>query len=537
MTQVAPHRPRRDRDRDRGPTNGYGSHAAPPATGQVFPRQAPQPAVRPLRGRHATGYDQGFSGVVTWTILGSLLPGSGLVAAGRRRAGWLLLTLTLLLGALAAVFVLFGDAKGAALNIALDTSNLLQVVIALLVATLVWGLVVLGTHVSLRRFTVMTRVQSVLSTALVTAIIAGGGVVAAKAASLSLLTRDTLNKVAANGTVINKNGKPLRGQPDPWAGTPRVNVLLIGSDAGGGRTGVRTDSVILASIDTKTGDAVLFGIPRNLQRVPFPAGTPMAERYPEGFYCQDRNNPCLFNALWQYGVEHKDNAYYRQFKNPGLQATIDGVQGVTGLPVHEYVLLDLKGFVSFINAIGGVDVTVKRRLPIAGREDAYGREVGVKGYIEPGKRHLNGYQAQWFARSRSDSSDYDRMARQRCLIAAVTQQINPVKVASSFPELAAAIQDNISMSIRTDDLSAWVTLAQRVQKGQVRSLPFVEGTISTVNPDFDRIHTMVERALKPPAKATPKKPTPGASSGTGGSAGSPTPAPAGKAVDVKESCG
>jgi hypothetical protein len=75
-----------------------------------------------------------------------------------------------------------------------------------------------------------------------------------------------------------------------------------------------------------------------------------------------------------------------------------------------------------------------------------------------------------------------------------------------------------------------------VQKGQVRSLPFVEGTISTVNPDFDKIHKMVERALKPPAKKpTTKKPTTGGSGATPAPS-TPTPAPAGKAVDVKESC-
>jgi hypothetical protein len=116
----------------------------------------------------------------------------------------------------------------------------------------------------------------------------------------------------------------------------------------------------------------------------------------------------------------------------------------------------------------------------------------------------------------------------------VAQQVNPVKVAASFPALAAAIQDNISMSIRTDDLSAWVTLALRVQKGSVRSLPFVEGTISTVRPDFDKIHALVERALKPPAKSTTTK-KPG-SGGTGGSGGSSSGAQQGKAVDIKESC-
>jgi len=525
VTQVAPQRDRRE-DSDRRPAapRRPGSRAVP----ELEPPDGPR-----LRGRHATGYDQGFGAVVTWTVIGSFLPGSGLVAAGRRGAGWLLLLLTLLVGAGVVGFVVLGDAKNTALSVAFDVNDLMQVALVLSAGALLWGLVVLASHLCLRRFTVLTPVQGLLSTVLVVAIIAGGGLVAAKAASISLIQRGVLQDVTANGTQVDNGGKPQSGQADPWANTPRVDVLLIGSDAGADREGVRTDSVILASIDTHTGDTVLFGIPRNLQHVPFPPGTPMSEQYPDGFFCQDVNNPCLFNALWQYGVEHADNSYYKDFKNPGLQATIDGVQAVTGLPVNEYVLLDLKGFASFVNAIGGVDVTVQRPIPVAGHENASGQQVGVKEYIKPGRQHLNGYYALWFARSRSDSSDFDRMARQRCLIGALTQQVNPVTVARSFPALADAIRKNISMSIRLDDLGAWVTLAERVQKGSVRSLPFVEGVISTVNPDFDTIHNLVQQALQPPS-STPSATRKHKRTTTPGTA---APTTSGKAVDVKEACG
>jgi LCP family protein required for cell wall assembly len=522
LTQVAPQRARRER-------SDPGSRAS-------HRRPAPEPlpeSGRRLRGRHATGYDQGFGGVVGWTVVGSLLPGSGLIAAGRRRAGCCVLALTLLVGAAVVGFVLLGDAKSTALSVAFDVNDLMQIALALCAAALLWALVVLASHVSLRRFTALTPVQGLLSSVLVGAILAGGGLVAAKAASISLIQRGVLQDVTGNGTQVDNGGKPQSGRADPWADIPRVNVLLIGSDAGADREGVRTDSVILASIDTHSGDAVLFGIPRNLQHVPFPPGTPMAEQYPDGFYCQDVNNPCLFNALWQYGVEHADNSYYKDFKNPGLQATIDGVQAVTGLPVNEYVLLDLKGFASFVNAIGGVDVTVQRPIPVAGHENASGQQVGVKEYIKPGRQHLNGYYALWFARSRSDSSDFDRMARQRCLIGALTQQVNPVTVARSFPALADAIRKNISMSIRLDDLGAWVTLAERVQKGSVRSLPFVEGVISTVNPDFDTIHNLVQQALQPPS-STPSATRKHKRTTTPGTA---APTTSGKAVDVKEACG
>jgi LCP family protein required for cell wall assembly len=525
LSQVAPQRDRRERSDH---TSGTSRRSARRAITYQAPPSEPR-----LRGRHATGYNQGFGAVVAWTMIGSFLPGTGLIAAGRRRTGWCLLVLTLLVGAAVVGFVILGDAKSTALSVAFDVNDLLRMALVLCAGALLWALVVLASHLSLRRGTALTPVQGLLSSILVAAILAGGGLVAAKAASISLIQRGLLQDVTGNGTQVDNGGKPQSGQADPWASTPRVNVLLIGSDAGADRQGVRTDSVILASIDTHTGDAVLFGIPRNLQHVPFPAGTPMAEQYPDGFYCEDVKNPCLFNALWQYGVEHADNSYYRNSKNPGLQATIDGVQGVTGLPVNEYVLLDLKGFASFVNAIGGVDVTVQRPIPVAGHENAYGQQVGVKEYIKPGRRHLNGYYALWFARSRSDSSDFDRMARQRCLIGALTQQVNPVTVARSFPALADAIRKNISMSIRLNDLGAWVTLAERVQKGSVRSLPFVEGVISTVHPDFDKVQSLVDQALQPPSSTPSATKKPKRTTGSGDA----TPGTSGTAVDVKEACG
>jgi polyisoprenyl-teichoic acid--peptidoglycan teichoic acid transferase len=542
VTQVAPpsagHR-RRDH---------HGLHVAPsaphrppaaPARGYPFP--PPQiPSGRPLRGRHATANAQGFGRLVWWTIVGSIVPGAGLIAAGRRTAGRLLVTLTVLaLGGVVA-FAVLGDLTSFALGLAADTNNLMIIALGAVALALLWAFVVLGTHVSLRRFTSLTSLQRMLSTLLVIAIIAGGGMVAYETANYSLIGKETLEAITSNGVQISGAPRPKNGQTDPWAGIPRVNVLLIGSDAGADRIGVRTDSILLASIDTHTGDAVIFGLPRNLQHVPFPEGTPMAQQYPNGFWCQDQS--CLLNALWQYGSQSAADpsspaySYYRKFKNPGLQATIDAVQAVTGLPVNDYLLLDLAGFSGFVNSIGGIDINVKRPIPIAGHEDQYGHQVGVKGYIQPGHRHLNGYLTLWYARSRSDSSDYDRMQRQRCVISALSQQTNPVTLAKGFPELAKTIQKDISTSINLDDLRSWVTLALRVKKGHVRSLPFTDAVISTANPDFDKIHQLVQKALQAPSKSASTKPSPSSSSSATKPGTAKAPADPTKAVDTKDVC-
>lgn len=528
MTQVAPQSARRDR---RG-SGQHGSHAGPPWRETDFPRQG-QPTGERLRGRHATSGDQGFGGLVLWTLVGSMLPGAGLLAAGRRGPGRFLVTLSVLAAVGLAALAVFSSPLELALRLVTNTGQLLLLALGIVVLTLLWALMVLSTHRALRRFVSLTGLQAVLSTALVVALVAGGILGAYKAASSSLITRDALEAVTKGTVRPPGSAAPKNNQTDPWAGTPRVNVLLIGSDSGAGREGIRTDSTILASIDTKTGNTVLLGLPRNMQRVPFPEGSPGAGQYPDGFDCTDQNGvpQCLFNALWQYGEEHANDPYYKNspWKDPGLQATIDGVTAITGLKVDDFLIIDMKGFARFVNAIGGVRINVKRPIPVAGHEDAYGRPVGVKYRIQPGPKRLMGYEALWYARSRVGSDDFDRMGRQRCVIAAVTQQSDPVTLARAFPDIAAAIKDNLRMSIPLDDLGSWVTLAMRVKSGKVTSLPFTPQNVSVSRPDFERIHELVQKALQPPAA---KKKKPSSTPPTGGT----TPTNPSQAVDVKDAC-
>ena len=67
---------------------------------------------------------------------------------------------------------------------------------------------------------------------------------------------------------------------DPWGGRDRVNVLLLGGDGQVGRYGIRTDSVVLVSMSTRTGDTVMFCCPRNMMNAPFPEGSPLHDAVP-----------------------------------------------------------------------------------------------------------------------------------------------------------------------------------------------------------------------------------------------------------------
>lgn len=513
MTQLAPGSPQRT---GRGSDPSYHRHDLHPVGHHVVGANLGR------RGRHATSLGQGFGWLVGWSILGTLLPGSGLLAAGRRQLGLAVLGITLCLVSGLAVLSLLTDPVALALGFAVDRNKLLLLAGLIALVALLGVVVVLSTHFSLRAVARPTQRQSVLSSVLVVGLVGLVLIPAAKVTSYAMIQRDLVSSVFASGARDAKAARPNVTKADPWANVPRVNVLLIGSDAGPDRTSVRTDTMIVASINTVSGDTVLFSLPRNMEHAPFAEGTPGAEAWPEGYYCDRPSDPCWLNSVWVW-AENDGQRYYPKDKypEPGLSATEDAVSGVLGLKIDYYAMLNLKGFSSFVNALGGVNVNVPERLPIGGNSTNH----RATGWIEPGKnQHLDGYQALWFARSRWSTDDYDRMRRQRCVIGAIAQQANPANLAKAFPALADAAKNNISTSIQEDDLSAWVTLTLKVKKaGSIRSLPFTSKVVgSTANPDYDQIHQLVRNALVDPAVSSTPLPSSSASASTDPS---PSPSP------------
>lgn len=514
MTQVAPHSHRSRR----AARASHGPAAPPPAQSPRREALGVAPAADDARGRHATTYGQNFGGVVLWTLVGSFVPGTGLMVSGRRTLGWFVLLANLVVvgGVVGAVW--FAGLSGL-VAFAAAPGRIVLAAGALLVVVLFWALVVLGSHVSVRRYAHLTVTQRVLSSALVLAVVGVVLVPASRALDYSLIYRDATSSIfGAEG--VSDSKKPNAAKKDPWADIPRINVLLLGSDAGSNRTGIRTDTVILASIDTKTGRAVLFSLPRNLQGVPFPAGTQQAADYPAGYRCPDQS--CMLNALWMFG-ENNWKTYYpkaRSAREAGYTAVKQGVEEALGVSVDTYAMVDMKGLEQFIDAIGGVTVNVEKDLAIGGAHDGSGRVLQYPvSYLKPGIQHLDGHYAQWYARSRFNTDDYDRMRRQRCLIGYTLDQSDPMTVLRAFPGIAKAAKDNMRVGIEANQLAPWAELALRVQKGGVESLTFTSKVISSGDPDFALIQQKVQEALTAPdpkprasASASPtpsrtKKPT------------------------------
>ncbi len=463
----------------------------------------------------------------------ALLPGLAHWIAGRRRTalgiGALAVVLLIGIGVLAAT-----TSRVELLRLAVRPGWLAMVIGVSLAVALAWVVLVTGSYRVLGpvRSTGVAQVGVVLTLAVLSLLVAAPPVAVARYAYLQRdLITDLFPDDPNGGLAAGEGGS---GQSDPFAGRDRVTILLLASDAGPDRSGVRTDSIVAASIDTHTGDVVLLSLPRNLQQVPMPPG-PLREQWPNGF-------PELLNGVYEYVTEQPD--LLAGARDRGAEAVKQVVSYVLGIPIDYYAMVDLAGFDKFVNALGGVTVTVTERLPIGGLL-ADGTRVPPVGYIEPGTQLLKGDKALWYARSRRDSTDYDRMLRQRCLIGAMVRQAEPLNVLKHFQELASATKKLAQTDIPRSVLPDLITLGDRMHSnGSIRSIAFVPPVISTGNPNYARIRTLAKAALAKPAAPAPKpsataspsaSPKPAPTTPRPGS--SPTPRAGSTPVDVEASCG
>jgi LCP family protein required for cell wall assembly len=283
-------------------------------------------------------------------------------------------------------------------------------------------------------------------------------------------------------------------QKDPWGGQDRVNVLLLGGDGGKGRIGIRPDSLQVASINTETGDTVLFSLPRNLEKVPFPPDSVLADAYANGTYDGSGDRlEWMLNSIYENVPEQHPGLL--DSDNPGADATKLAVGAALGIRLDYFVLINLEGFKELVDALGGITVNINERVAIGGSTDA---GIEPRDWLEPGpNQHLDGNNALWFARGRYGSDDYHRMERQRCTMKAIIDQAEPGKVLTRYEAIARSSKDIVFTDIPGSLLPAFVDLSMKVQRGaQVRSIAFTNKIIHPWDPDYDLIRTMVAKAIR-----------------------------------------
>ena len=459
--------------------------------------------------------------MVALVLMSAALPGSGHLITGHRRAGMAIMrTFFVLVGLalIAAAVAYFSPATVASL--AVRTSWLSAIRWGALAIGVAWVLVILSAAFMGQPGKVNRsgRVWAVLLTAALCAAVAIPAMRVSQYADTTAVVIDEVFKEYSPGP----GAAGASAAQEMAFSDGRVNIMLVGSDSGPDRVGVRADTVIVASVNAKTGRTILFSLPRNMQRIPFPAGSVMAEEFPRGFVCP--GDACLLNAINTWATEQAaaNPALFAGDPDPGMTALRGGVGTALGLDIDYYALVNLEGFEKIIDALGGVTIRVDKRLPIGGI-DAAGRSVKPSGYIEPGLQRLNGFNALWYARSRAGSDDYTRVARQRCLIGAVVREADPTNVLINYQRVLNSTPGAVDTDIPRDTLPALVKVGFRVKSQPVESLAFVPPVVpDTSRPDFAEIRELVQEAIAR-SDAGPPEPTESPTAAPSPSAAATTP--------------
>lgn len=477
------------------------SVAAPSATSR---QGAPLVEPRPLRNPDAA--DPAFMGRRGWwlVVMNVLVPGSAQLLAGRNRklgrfglGATLIAWLLVIAAAIMAIFAqqaLVWFVTGPLSWVVLTLAQVLLIGYALL-----WVVLTLDTLrlVRLVKVPPISRVAIPVVALLVVGLLGGG---AGYAASIAGASRGAL------GNIFGNSG-PSVPPSDGY-----YNILLLGADSGDGRDSMRFDSISVVSVNAETGAVTIFGIPRELPSFPFSDGSPMQALYPNGFEGHSSAtcgwNPWM-NHVRQAAEVCREDGGAELYPDadahgsaPGIEATKDAAEGILGIEIPYYVFIDMDGFAAMIDALGGVDIEVTERLPKGGPPEGWtgtDADEWAIGWIEPGQQHMDGDTAQWYARSRYTTSDWDRMERQRELQTAILEQFTPQNVLSRFNDIAAAGTVLVDTDLPRDKLTEFFDLAVKAKEQPVTSIELVpDNGVDEYDPDYAYIRDLTKQTLHPP---------------------------------------
>jgi len=253
--------------------------------------------------------------------------------------------------------------------------------------------------------------------------------------------------------------------PGPFVGPGRVTIALLGSDAGPGRYGVRTDTIIVVSIDPDSGHTAMFSVPRNQAQWPIPEGIPAYSAFPDHRY------PDLIWGVYGYGLAHPD--LFPGGPNSGGNA-IKAVLGEgLGIEIDYFALVDLLGFVEIVDVIGGIDIYVAKPV----HEDNVVRPDGtvLDVDIPVGEYHFDGNMALDYVRLRHQDSDYYRMDRQRCVLEAVAAGADLSTVVRRLPAITYIIEGNLRTDVPVSEWPDLLELVSQIDTSRVVGVRFIPG--------------------------------------------------------------
>lgn len=235
------------------------------------------------------------------------------------------------------------------------------------------------------------------------------------------------------------------------AGNDLLNILLLGNDGEITEDNfLRTDTMIVVSINRTTGTVAMISLPRDMYV------------YVPGWTMQ------RLNVAYIYG----ENGGWI---NGGFGLLRQTLLYNFGINVHYYAMVNLTGFKAIVDAVGGVNIAVDcaiEDLPLVQTEIPRGAyRANEEGYyvLPVGYYSMNGAEALWYARSRHSSSDFDRGPRQQQILRAVWRKARETGLLNNILPLWNEGSQYIQTNMTFEDVLGLVPLALSIDPSKIES--------------------------------------------------------------------
>jgi LCP family protein required for cell wall assembly len=201
----------------------------------------------------------------------------------------------------------------------------------------------------------------------------------------------------------------------------QMNILLLGSDRRPWDTIFRTDTIILATLNSKKGTINLTSFPRD-----------------------------LYINIPGWGSQRINTA----FQHGGFDLLADTFETNFGVRPDHYVLINFSSFKRVIDSLGGLDVDVAE--PVADYKDIYWTSVPA------GTVHMDADMVLWYVRTRKTSNDFARGRRQQEVLNALFKKFLSMNAVRKVPEFYEIYKDSVETSLTFPDIVRLLPLAARL---------------------------------------------------------------------------
>ena len=275
----------------------------------------------------------------------------------------------------------------------------------------------------------------------------GAAVAGAMFASNSLLDRPVAEKVE-EGLLMAKD---------------KSTIMIMGVDEREDDVG-RSDTLMIATVDPKKDQAALLSIPRDT-------------RVKINGHGWDK-----INAAYAYG---------------GEKLTQRTVEDFLGVNMDHYIIINTHAFQKIIDAIGGIDIDVEKRMYY---EDPWDDDGGLVIDLRPGKQHMDGKTAVTYVRFRDEEGDIGRIKRQQKFMKACMDKITSPAIIPKLPSVIKEVLSSVKTDLSMRQLLEFAGTLKESQKNGLKTdmvpgRPLYISGISYWIPDVEKLRTTLASTL------------------------------------------